>query len=723
MSYLSKTALLLTGLALMCLLASCKQNKADTSQQQTTVHIHSFGQWEIVAQPNCTEAGRKERSCLCGEKETEIIAATGHIEAVDDRVEATCTEPGLTEGKHCTTCDAVLVKQEQIPAKGHTEVVDDRVEATCTEPGLTEGKHCATCQAILVKQEQIPAKGHTEVVDNRVEATCTEPGLTEGKHCTTCAAVLLKQEQIQAKGHAYENYVSNNDATCTVDGTETSKCSRCDETHTRTAEGSAKGHDHQVTVLEAECNAPGEKKFVCTCGDSYTEVIPALGHDFKNYISNNDAACTIDGTETSKCSRCDETHTHTAEGSAKGHQYVDRVCQSCGEKKPSEGLQFTLSDDGKSYVVSGMGTCTDKELVIPGSYGDLPVTAIGANAFYECVELTDVFIPQGVVTIGEKAFSRCFMLEGVTLPEGMMTIGASAFESCGSLKTIKIPSSVTAIGAGAFFYCDSLTDVHVADIRSWCKIAFDGVGANPLSNSDLYLNGERITALIIPSEVTEIGDYAFSGCTSLTGVTIEGGVTSIGSYAFVWCWNLSRVTLKDGVEHIGAYAFQGCSSLACVDISPSLRTIGENAFHWCDGLEEIIFLGTQIQWNAISKAEDWDSETAPYTLTCMGDMPVGWPALELTKEDITLSPLNGTIYDLYKLVKYKMHFDKDLVTCTSADESVVRVEGTTVVAVSNSSKGVLITLTCGEKQATCLVRVEGMTDETQAPGEPSDIQP
>ena len=72
----------------------------------------------------------------------------------------------------------MLVEQEVVKANGHTEAVDKAVEPTCTETGLTEGKHCSVCSAVLVEQKVVKAKGHTEAIDKAVEPTCTETGLT-----------------------------------------------------------------------------------------------------------------------------------------------------------------------------------------------------------------------------------------------------------------------------------------------------------------------------------------------------------------------------------------------------------------------------------------------------------------------------------------------------------------------------------------------------------------
>ena len=139
---------------------------------------------------------------------TARYTAIPHTEVVEKAVEPTCTKAGLTEGKHCSVCNAVLVEQKVVPAKGHTEVIDKAVEPTCTKTGLTEGKHCSVCNAVLVKQEVIPAKGHTEVIDKAVEPTCTETGLTEGKHCSVCGEVLVEQEVVKALGFTVSGSVA-----------------------------------------------------------------------------------------------------------------------------------------------------------------------------------------------------------------------------------------------------------------------------------------------------------------------------------------------------------------------------------------------------------------------------------------------------------------------------------------------------------------------------------
>jgi len=127
----------------------------------------------------------------------------------------------------CIAClSSCKLMNKVFPCKHKDMVTDAAVAATCTESGLTEGKHCAKCGETIVAQEKIPALGHTEVIDSAVTPTCTTTGLTEGKHCSVCNTVIVAQA-VAPQIHDYGEWTILTEPGCFTEGEKTRTCSLC----------------------------------------------------------------------------------------------------------------------------------------------------------------------------------------------------------------------------------------------------------------------------------------------------------------------------------------------------------------------------------------------------------------------------------------------------------------------------------------------------------------
>ena len=249
-----------------------------------------------------------------------------------------------------------------------------------------------------------------------------------------------------------------------------------------------------------------------------------------------------------------------------------------------------VSDEGVVYYVMDIGNyafsgCYNLTSVYIGEN----VQVIGHRAFYGCEGLTSVTIPNSVTSIECSVFAGCSGLTSVTIPNSVTSIGDDAFHGCFSLTSVTIPNSVTSIGEDTFYYCYGLKKVIVSDIAAWCSIEFGYDYANPLSYARHLYSDEttEITSLIIPDSVTNIRNYAFSGCSGLTSVTIPNSVTSIGDHAFGRCSGLTSVTIPNSVTSIGDHAFYRCEGLTSVTIPNSVTSIGDLAFHGCSSLTSV----------------------------------------------------------------------------------------------------------------------------------------
>ena len=204
------------------------------------------------------------------------------------------------------------------------------------------------------------------------------------------------------------------------------------------------------------------------------------------------------------------------------------------------------------------------------------VCYIGSYAFNNCNLLKEVVLSTGISTIPRSAFSSTG-LQSIVIPEGVLSIDRNAFYKCKSLSQITIPSTMTSIDSTAFENC-SIKRVDITSLESWCQMTSCGIiYGNYYSQAyDLYLNGEKVTKIVLPEGITYIGHSVFRGVKAITEVTIPTTVTQIDYRAF-----------------------QGCENLVKINYS-----------------------GSKKEWNGIQKptgtdwGNDWDDETGEYIIYC-----------------------------------------------------------------------------------------------------------
>lgn len=224
----------------------------------------------------------------------------------------------------------------------------------------------------------------------------------------------------------------------------------------------------------------------------------------------------------------------------------------------SKGLTFELNADKEGYTVTGIGTCTAKDIVI-GEYNDLPVTKIRYEAFRDCTAITGVTIGESVTSVESSAFYGCTALDAIVIPDSVTDIGAYAFSDCLALKSITLPNSIQNIGNGAFYRTS-----YYNNQSNWD----DGV---------LYIG-----KYLIKAKDTVSDSYA-----------VKTGTLAIASNAFFDLKELCSITIPDSVISIGNKAFDNCTTLETID-----------------------FKGAKSEWNAIKKGDIDNAYTGKYTVKC-----------------------------------------------------------------------------------------------------------
>lgn len=230
------------------------------------------------------------------------------------------------------------------------------------------------------------------------------------------------------------------------------------------------------------------------------------------------------------------------------------------------------------------------------------VKKIGSYAFRNCTSLLSISIPKTLCSTGSSAFRECTALKEVNISDlnkwceismgykgnpleyakkllvngerptgnivianGVKAIPSYTFYGC-DISSITLPESIESIGEYAFSGCTNIQSFYINDLSKWCGVVCENKFANPMYYADkTIINGNILTELVVPSNVSKIGKYAFAGFNG-SNIVLNDRLNSIDEGAFYACKNTTEIKVPDSVQTIDVSAFSMCNSLKKIAI-------------------------------------------------------------------------------------------------------------------------------------------------------------
>ena len=296
----------------------------------------------------------------------------------------------------------------------------------------------------------------------------------------------------------------------------------------------------------------------------------------------------------------------------------------------SEGLAYEELTDG-TYTVSGIGTFTGENLVIPRKYNGKNVTEIKNGAFFE-KKIKILIIPSNVNNVNDSAFrssgiqylnlnckktssyfsfAYCLNIKEINIGKNVNSLGGYSFQRCSNLKKVYIYSNVVGVSS-QFAECSSLQEI-IANKNNQKYKSINGI-LYTIDGNVLYKYppGKKEHILVLDN-VKNIGESSFSSNNYLTDVEITENCVSVGGYAFDGCNNLKSIKVNsNSIQY--PFAIR-CANLKSVEIGKNVKSIGSWTFYNCYKIEEFNYLGTKEEWNLINKG-DFKLNSSITTIHC-----------------------------------------------------------------------------------------------------------
>ena len=253
--------------------------------------------------------------------------------------------------------------------------------------------------------------------------------------------------------------------------------------------------------------------------------------------------------------------------------YADKVVNIKNGVKSDDFIFVTENDTHKLSCYLG----NSDVVKLPLNYNNKSYV-IAENTFINN-KLTDIEFTSGVTAIEDNAFENCVNLTGLSLSNNIEYIGCNAFSGCVSIKEINFGEKPLIIKNNAFYKCCNIENVNVKSLENWCKNKYYNLYSNPMYCSDKnVINNVIGNNLVIPNTITNISQYTFAGCKSVTSVTIPSTVVKIETGVFNACTSIEKVIINEKVSHNPVNGDMICDD-NCTCLETNCKTYENNEWY------------------------------------------------------------------------------------------------------------------------------------------------